>query len=850
MMKKQRKTTDSETPEFPHGVEFVLLPQRRDKPERNPLVPEAYDGYYQGYVRIVSCPRVPALENMEVFFIASDGRLPSCAPFHVYYCERGVRMNADAVLARARSGSAMIIDRHTSNCLPVRVKTTLDLQDMQYALLEAKPYLTQPTLVTQMARACLSKTRFPVPAARVAAFTWWAEHTSVGRVSLMGRINAGFLVGLRGKPGQKQRKRLAQLSFAQLQALLRALQTEPWELVWYRSMKALYGGVYPLTQQRYLDELRVTRTKPSLVVQTALSILWRVQDQRATTHDTVFPRALFGTAFPCLPRDDRAALERNVRAYLSERDIRYLDDDGTQVALGSDWFDASETVRHLDVIRERALSTSHRPFALRANNEKPALPPRLTADQRAIAQHITQHWLTVVLGSPGTGKTAIITWLLSHYRCAVASGFVGMLVRMLHRRNGRRPELAYTMDSFYYTYKAFPAEVTSWLMSFEVLVIDECSNVSMRHIRRLLPLFKRLRKVVFVGDTYQCKSLEAGAMLHDLANCFPQHTFRLTQNLRVAAELRALYDAPGNIVTGNWMCMGWGAVLESPLAHLTVSTQDGGMEQCLLALYAKLVALQPERGPLLLNSQILVLMHDGTWGRKQMNAIAQRVYERLGLLDPRQPRVTLRKELEVYAGCKVTFRQNYNHRVEVKFGANEEVVVHSDPVANGELVIVRRVWELRAPARGVLMEVVDSHDPDAPLKTVWVDSAQGVDPLDVDCGNATTVYKVQGREFPFVFFCVPPHPGAQWTRCNTYVAVSRAQERCVVLGALHDFGDICARPDVPRRTVFEHLLRQRPDLAAHERTTPHNEDLVDDPALLATLPAEVTAVPVLKDFVS
>lgn len=845
-MKKQRVAD-----KFDFPVEFVLLPQRRQKPEPTPLVPKPYEGYYQGYVRIVACEQAPEIVGLEVFMIAKDGRLPSCAPFYVYRCSKGITMNVEAVLSRARKGSAMEISFHTAPCVAMRLKDKLDALDMKYLLQEGELHLTNRALEMRIAAQCLSRARYPIASARIYAHVWWREHTSVGRLPAMALLNSAFVMPRKGQEGQKQRTRMDDLNLAQLEALKDAYLIQPWELVWYTVMKRHHGGVLPLTKMPYM-EATISKHDVAMHIRVAVALLWKAEAEQSDTHNTLFSFCgLLAKVYRDLkpPGENRAEIEHAAREFALARDFRSLDTD--TMALQQDHYNAQQTVHELQVVRARAFERSQRAFELRPANAKPTLPPRLTADQRRIAEHITQHWLTVVLGSPGTGKTAVITWLLSHYARAIASGFVGMLIKMLHRRNGRRPELAYTMDSFYYTHKRWGHAVSEWLATFEVLVIDECSNVGMRHLRRLLPLFSNLRKVVFVGDTFQCKSLEAGAMLDDLVAHFPQHTFRLTENLRVAPALKALHQAPGDIVTGNCLGLAWGPVLQSPLAHLPVPNGVGAMEHCLEQLYRKLLEMEPERGKLLLNSQILVLMHEGRWGRLEMNNAAQRVYERLGLLNPRDHQVVnIGDRVSVYPGCKITFNRNYNYPFDYTF-PDSDLTVHSDPVANGEIVVVRRAKVLPYPGRGVLLEVADSHDPEAPSKSVWV--ARGndgsVDPLDVDCGNCTTVYKVQGREFPFVFFCVPPNPSERWTRCNAYVAVSRAQERCVVLGNHRDFVTICTRPDVARRTVFRELLAQHPELAAHVPITA-NEPIVDDPAALGLLPADVRAVPTFAEFVA
>jgi len=151
------------------------------------------------------------------------------------------------------------------------------------------------------------------------------------------------------------------------------------------------------------------------------------------------------------------------------------------------------------------------------------------------------------------------------------------------------------------------------------------------------------------------------------------------------------------------------------------------------------------------------------------------------------------------------------------------------------------------------LEVYDS-SPDEAIKRLWIDENEGISPFDLDWGYATTVYKSQGGEFPWVIFCVPPSPADHWTRANAYVAVSRAQQSCTVMGTLADFNAIARRPDQVRRTVFGYLLSCDTAICAHTPLAPSivpaaERLIVQDPERECTLLGEgELAVPTLKEY--
>jgi exodeoxyribonuclease V alpha subunit len=413
-------------------------------------------------------------------------------------------------------------------------------------------------------------------------------------------------------------------------------------------------------------------------------------------------------------------------------------------------------------------------------------------------------------------------------------------VKMLQRRNGRRRELAYTIDHLRYCCEKNGEAAREWLSHFEVLVIDECSNVSMGRIAKLLPLFSRLRKIVFVGDTDQLKSLNAGDALCDLTRWFP--SFRLTENLRVAPELKTLQEVPGHILAGRLACVQWAPkAWEAPVSN---PSTVAGLKDLIKALYAKLLVLDSVSANNLLDTQFLVLCHDGNYGRMAVNSAVQAALEELGILK-RVQLFTLYKDFSIYQGCKITFKKNYNHRIEKDFGA---FTLYSDPVANGELAIVRSIEHVKKPGYGILMKISDSSDgAEDSLKTVWIEERDGVNPFHIQLGNAITVYTSQGREFPNVVFCVDPKLGSHWTKANAYVASSRAQKRFLLLGERAEFNAMAARPNAERRTIFSHLLGQSATLTAKTEPSTQPEVIIRDPETLSVAPANMLVVPVFRE---
>jgi exodeoxyribonuclease V alpha subunit len=160
-------------------------------------------------------------------------------------------------------------------------------------------------------------------------------------------------------------------------------------------------------------------------------------------------------------------------------------------------------------------------------------------DQRTAAEVCARSWVSVLAGGPGTGKTTTVSRLLAllreqHPDCrialaaptgkaaarleeAVRSSTSGLSVEdrgrlgelsatTLHRLLGWRPDAR----------SRFRHDRTNRL-PVEVVVVDEASMVSLTMTARLLEALRPSTRLVLVGDPDQLASVEAGAVLGDLA---------------------------------------------------------------------------------------------------------------------------------------------------------------------------------------------------------------------------------------------------------------------------------------------------------------------------------------------
>lgn len=761
-------------------VEFRLVDSSRRIPEFPRELSD--DGYYDGHVKIFSCPRNPSYVGKTCKFFGYH--IPSCAPYFIY--------STDA--AQIDYKDTITTSKDSKPC-KWRLADHLVMDDLKYMVIHEIG-------MTSLGLSVLDDLPFDVkiPIAELnAAFPQDAgvlfEKTDMKRLAYLVDLSVFNVKG-----DMKQRKKLLDLPSKALQEIKSALLTCPWELLWWETRPY---KLKPLTEAAYCR--LPNRPQPPYHIEIALRVFFNCQRERTEGNHTIFYKASLKRMIPCAPPE----LDGQVFAYLLERDMCWVHE-GVSLAMKRDYWDAQTVRESLAEIQERSIDTK---FETRGF-QVPCIPPALTPRQKEIAHTIQQEWLCIVEGSPGTGKTALGTWVYSHYSRCMCTGFVGMLIRMLQTRNGGRQEAGYTIHYLLTIAKMIPKEqLHAWLSQIQVLIVEEFSNVSMHLFAKLLNLFRgHISKLILIGDTKQLAPIDPGNPMRDLVDMFGSH--RLTENLRVQPHLRDLQDAPIHILHNQPNMIKFHP--RGPISLLPKTDS-------LVDIFREIIALPNGRLPM--NVHIVVLQNEGKDGRKHINMLAQDALEKLGVLH-RQNVVRVGK-LQLFVGCKICFLQNYNRPMP-----------ECATVSNGELAIITSIRQTRG---GVSMTITDDYETE---KTVFIhhQTGLGIHPRHVDLGYARTSYTTQGREFDYVIFWNPSKPGPQWTRAHAYVAVSRGKQRVWVAGTREDFLSICQNADKSRRSCFAMLMCARPlgKVAARESVDPI------PPHLLSLMDKSVKATPVLK----
>jgi exodeoxyribonuclease V alpha subunit len=189
------------------------------------------------------------------------------------------------------------------------------------------------------------------------------------------------------------------------------------------------------------------------------------------------------------------------------------------------------------------------------------------ADQRQATFTAAMHRVSVIGGGPGTGKTTTIARLIAvlrrqrpQLRIALAAPTGKAAARLEEAvrsaaqslREPDRAALASLTASTLHRLLGWKPGVTSRFrhdrenrLPYDVVIVDECSMVSLTMMARLLEALTPTTRLVLVGDPDQLASVEAGAVLGDLVDASAdasvlRHSVAL---LRVVHR----YDAAGAI---------------------------------------------------------------------------------------------------------------------------------------------------------------------------------------------------------------------------------------------------------------------------------------------------------------
>ena len=356
--------------------------------------------------------------------------------------------------------------------------------------------------------------------------------------------------------------------------------------------------------------------------------------------------------------------------------------------------------------------------------------------REAVALSATEGVL-VLTGGPGTGKTvttrAIIGEAEKMGRRLLLAAPTGRAAKRMTEVTGREACTIHRLLG--YRNDHFEHDADNPLRG-DILIVDESSMVDVPLMASLLDAVPQGMSVVLVGDIDQLPSVGCGNVLGDIIGSEAVATVRLTQIYRQAADSTIVRNAH-RINAGRMPDL--------------ASSRDFGMydtdsremtRERLLAL----VRSYAEAGKEL---QVLTPMRRGgdPVGATELNRDIQAIVNPDG---------------ESLVRGMTTFRVG-DRVMQMK---ND----YDNDVFNGDVGVVTSV-----DARERTMTVRFDEDKDVLYGSENIGS--------LELAYATTVHKSQGSEYPYVAVVMDPSHAIMLQRNLLYTAVTRARERCVIVGS-------------------------------------------------------------------
>lgn len=430
-----------------------------------------------------------------------------------------------------------------------------------------------------------------------------------------------------------------------------------------------------------------------------------------------------------------------------------------------------------------------------------------------------------------THNTELIVWIKSAYENVLVCSFVSMMVQSLRQRLGNRIESAHTLNYVVTKAKHDSKNTKKWLSCYDIVVIDECSNVNIKLLADFFAILtKSIKKFVFLGDLGQIGPIQPAFVFHDIVLWSKKHGcwFKTVTNKRTKGPSRTMANNAMLIDSNRAHEIPFSTLVAGrPFVFLGKKKKNLGAKQqnieslryTMKSIYKEILKEQGKNLNLLLH-QVLVLKNNGQDGRNVVNQACELALLDLGILSKSDfaRGLILRKtndgksNFKIFEGKKIIFTKKHK-----AIWSEDKQTLYSEEVLNGEQGIVTNFWNSKLNGRGVIF--MQFRTIEGNIKKVVVHNVLGIDPFFINGGYAVTTNKSQGSEWPYVVYIMLDSPSKWWTREYSYVAVSRSSTCCWVVGDRNVFLSMCKHRAPPRDTILSQLL---------EKWDIQNQQLVDE----------------------
>jgi exodeoxyribonuclease V alpha subunit len=358
-----------------------------------------------------------------------------------------------------------------------------------------------------------------------------------------------------------------------------------------------------------------------------------------------------------------------------------------------------------------------------------------------------RHNLSIITGSPGTGKTTVLKavievfWQLNPDRKILLAAPTGRASRRMAESTGI-PE-ARTLHSALGLLGEEGVFRKDWQdkpLDADLIIVDETSMMDMWLARQFFMRVRPGSKILLVGDADQLQSVGAGDVFRELTGCglIPVTTlneiFRQKKDSLIAYNAKKINEDDTDFYYGSDFSVCKCKTQEEAAAHIQ-------------SIYCEQVR---QYGP----ERVQILSPFRSTGEASVERLNELIRE---TVNPQQEEIPDLKVGGMYFRIGDKVMQNKNN----------------DKASNGDIGFIRNITRTEKELK-ISISFSDTREVEYGLE----------DMANIELAYATTVHKAQGSEFDVVVFPIIRSHARMLTRSLVYTAITRAKRRVILVGQI------------------------------------------------------------------
>ncbi|XP_072030564.1 DNA helicase B-like [Amphiura filiformis] len=437
-------------------------------------------------------------------------------------------------------------------------------------------------------------------------------------------------------------------------------------------------------------------------------------------------------------------------------------------------------------------------------------------DQLAAAKSVREQPFSVILGRGGCGKTHVVCEVMKEFCGAsiVMAAPTGKAASNLRKKCGRNVK-AKTLDQIRYSY-AKAEDPTKWeYKDTDILVVDECSMVSVDLLSKTLKLLldaSNLKKLILMGDYRQLPSIDSGNILQDLFEYFKEKKdicVELKTNHRTESE--HIVNCAIKISNGEMPDLN--AAEEFRLIHLPTEAAYTRKKEILQELSEGDASDDVTSQFVTFTKNNFKALND--WCCPLYTGHEHKTPDQKSYLFLQGDKICPKRnanitDLDKKETCEVDWnRQERERRRKAQANEDEQGGVEEERklpppymrrICNGEIFFIKEVREIIEP-NGKRREVVTLTDLDESFNVLM---SELKNQSNIRHAWARTIHTYQGSETDVVIYWLDKV--FNQTRQHVYTAVTRGKKKVIIVGTEENLRFAVSKPPASRYTVLQERL--------------------------------------------